>query len=203
MSMFDALIARTESHLLAEVSGQRLVARDHHRRRPAPGLDAEHPELDRQQRGVALGLGDVRVHAAHVGFDDRLAARMVAVQLVIHVTAEHVEARASIAQQLAAAKDLGDGAGRLPSPHFELERAILRGGISLREEQVALVLRVDVIDAPAIAEDLHWLRQPRQLQRRGGCLRRTVMASVAASNQSKETTRFIPTSLPRNILLSG
>ena len=69
--------------------GQRLVARDHDRRRPAARRDAEHLELDRQQRRLALGLGDVGIHAAHVGFDDRLAARVIVIQLGVQVAPEH------------------------------------------------------------------------------------------------------------------
>ena len=75
-----ALIARIIRTSSLTFDVQRLVAGDHDRRRPAPGLDAEHAELHRQQRRIALGLGDVRIHAAHVGLDDRLAARVIAIR---------------------------------------------------------------------------------------------------------------------------
>ena len=136
--MLAALIARSSRTSSPTFGVQRLVTRDHDRRRPAPGLDAEHPELDRQQRRVALGLGDVRVHAAHVGLDDRLAARVIAIELVVQVAAELVQPRAAIARQLAAAEDLRDRAGRLPPPDLELEQPIPRGGVALGEEQVGL-----------------------------------------------------------------
>ena len=62
---------------------------------------------------------------------------------------------------LARPEDLGDGPGRLAPPQLELEQPIARRGEALREEQVGLVLRVDVVDAPAIADDLDPLRQAR------------------------------------------
>ena len=55
--------------------------------------------------------------------------------------------------------------GRLPPPDLELKESILRRGVALREEEVAFVLRVDVIDAPAVADDLDRLAEPRGLQR--------------------------------------
>jgi hypothetical protein len=82
---------------------------------------------------------------------------MIAIQILIEVAAEHVQARAAIAPQLAAAEHFSDGAGGLPPPDLELEQAIARRGVALREEQVGFVLRVDVVDAPAVAEDFHRL----------------------------------------------
>ena len=112
--------------------------------------------------GVRSVSRDVGVDAAHERFDDRLAARVVVIELGVEIAAEHVQARADVALELARPEDLGDGAGRLPPPQLELEQPILRGGVALREKQVRLVLRVDVVDAPPVAHDLDRLRQPRR-----------------------------------------
>ena len=54
--------------------------------------------------GVAHRLVHVGVHAAHVGLDDRLAARMVVVQLGVEVAAELVQAGADVARSARAAR---------------------------------------------------------------------------------------------------
>ena len=91
-----------------------------------------------------------------------------------------------IARQLAPAENLGHRAGGLPPPHLELEQPILRGGVALREEQVGLVLRVDVVDAPAVAEDLDRLRQPGNLRAvvAGACAERPRARRRAATTTS-------------------
>ena len=145
---------------------------DHHLRRPLAGSDAEHLELDRQRRRVAHRLVHVGVDPAHVGLDDRLAARVVVLQLRVEVAAIHVETGAEVALQLARAEDLGHRAGGAAPPHLELEQAILGGEVALRQEEVDLVLGVDVVQAPAIADDLHRLRQARHREAGGrGALR--------------------------------
>ena len=90
---------------------------------------------------------------------------MVAVELVIELTAKLMEARAAIALDFAPAQDLRHRSGRLPPPDLELEQPVLRGRIALREKQVGFVLRVDVIEAPPIADDLDRLREPDDLYR--------------------------------------
>jgi hypothetical protein len=107
-----------------------------------------------------FGFGDVGVDAAHVRLDNQLAARVIPAQFVVQVAAEHVQARALVPPRLARAQDLGHRARGLPPPHLELEQAILRCRVALREKQVGLGLRVDVIDAPAVAEDINRLAQP-------------------------------------------
>src|SRR5262245_39105537 len=93
---------------------------------------------------------------------------MITIEFGIEIAAEHVEARADVTAKLAPPEHFGHRAGCLPPPDLELEESILRRGVSLREEQVGLVLRVDVIDAPAVADDLDRLRQSRRLKRRRG-----------------------------------
>ena len=96
-----------------------------------------------------------------------------------------------IALQLAPAEDLGHRAGGLPPPHLELEQPILGRGVALREEQVGFVLRVDVVDAPAIADDLDRLRQARHLQRgrAGACAERRVRARRRSDDAATTSAR--------------
>ena len=56
--------------------------------------------------------------------------------------------------QLRRAQDGRHGPGRLPPPHLELEQPALGGAVALDEEQVVLVLGVDVVEPPAVGEDL-------------------------------------------------
>jgi hypothetical protein len=86
---------------------------------------------------------------------------VIPIQLRLEVAAEHVQARADVALQFLRTEHLRDRAGRLPAPQLELEQAIAGGGVPLGEEQIRFVLRVDVIDAPAIADDA----DPADLQR--------------------------------------
>ena len=83
---------------------------------------------------------------------------------------------------LARPEDLGDGTGRLPPPHLELEQPIPRRGVALREEQVGLVLRVDVVDAPAIAHDLDRLRQARRSAASRRRLREPIVPTAPGSD---------------------
>ncbi len=164
--------------LLAEIAEQAVVARDHDRRGPALGQDPEHLELDRQFGRPRPRLVDIGVDAVDERRDDRLAARVVPVELGLQVAAEHVQARADVALQRLGSEDLGDGAGGLPAPDLELEQAVARRRVALREEQIRLVLRVDVIDAPTVAQHFDRGREPADPQGvGGGCRRRRRAAS--------------------------
>ena len=79
---------------------------------------------------------------------------MVVVHLDRHVAAVLEEAEADVALELVGAQHLGDGAGGLGAPHLELEEAVARGRVPLREEEVVLGLGVDVVDPPPVADDL-------------------------------------------------
>ena len=171
--------------LLADVGEQRVVPRDDDIGRPRRRPDPEHGEFDRQPGRIRQGPGDVRVHAADIRSDDRFAARVIPVQLRLEIAAEHVQPRADVALQLLAAEDLRDRAGRLAAPQLELEQPIARGGVALREEQIALALRVDVIDAPAVAQDLDRLTQPVDTQRGAGG-RRAGRAGGRSQDASEE-----------------
>lgn len=93
---------------------------------------------------------------------------VIPVELGLEVAAEHVEARADVALELARAEDLGDGACGLAPPDLELKEPVARRGVALCEEQVVLALGVDVVDAPAVADELDGLTEARGLQRIDG-----------------------------------
>ena len=97
---------------------------------------------------------DIGVDAIDVGIDDELALRVVVRELLAHVLAEHVKPRSDVPVELASSEDLRDRSRRLAAPELELKETVSSGGVTLREEQVVLVLGVDVIDAPAVGEDL-------------------------------------------------
>ena len=81
-------------------------------------------------------------------------------QFGIQVALEHVQPRAAIARQLAPAGNLRHGSRGLAPPQLELEQPVPGRRVALGEEQVGLVLRVDVVDAPLVASDLHGRGQP-------------------------------------------
>jgi hypothetical protein len=82
-----------------------------------------------------------------------------------YLTQAGVGLRADVPVELPPAEDLGHGAGRLPPPDLELEQPVARRRVTLREEQVGLVLGVDVIDAPPVGHDLDRCPQTGELQR--------------------------------------
>ena len=127
--------------LLRHVRHQSLVARDHDLRRPVTGLDAQQLELEGQQAGLAGRPVDVGVDAVDERADDRAAALVVVAQLGRHVAPEAEEPRADVPLELARTEDLGHRAGRAAPPDLELEQAVAGRRVTLREEQVELVLR--------------------------------------------------------------
>ena len=168
-------VVRHESavrELLADVAQQALMSRDHNLGRPFAGRDPQHAELGGDERRIARRFVHVRVYAVNKGADDCGAARMVARQFGGHATAVLEQARALVALQLATADDLGHRARGLASPHLELEGAIARRGVALGEKEIVLVLRVDVGDAPPVAQHLHRLGKARDAKGIGPrCLR--------------------------------
>ena len=142
----------------ADVPEQALMARDHDLGGPPLRPNTEQFELDGKQRGVGLGLRDVRVHPVHVRGNDHRAAVVVVVHLLRHVAPVLEEAEADVALQFALAQHLGDGPGGLRPPYLELEEAVARGRVPLREEEVVLGLGVDVVDPPVVADDLDGCR---------------------------------------------
>jgi len=53
-----------------------------------------------------------------------------------------------------------------PPPHFELEEPVLRGRVALGEEEIVLGGRIDVVDAPPVADDLDRALEARYAQAR-------------------------------------
>ena len=72
----------------------------------------------------------------------------------------------------------------MPAPQLELEQAVARGRIALSEEQVVLVLGIDVVDAPAIGEDLDLVLEAGHAE--------TLVGGEESGNeqQSKEFQKF-------------
>ena len=86
-------------------------------------------------------------------------------QLGRQVSAESMKSRPDVPLKLPRPQNLGHGTGRLTAPDLELKQSVTGGGIALRKEQVRLVVRVDVIDAPAVGDDLDRRRQTGGPQR--------------------------------------
>ena len=169
------------------VGDEPLVPRHHHLRRPAPRSDAQKLELDGQQAGLPLGPGDIGVDAVHERRDDGVAPVVVVAHLGRHVAPEPEQPRADVALQFARTEDLRHRAGRLPPPQLELEQPVARRRVALREEEVVLVLRVDVGDAPPVGHDLDRRLQAGSPERLGrGVLRRRRSAeTVSAAGQQQ------------------
>ena len=158
--------------LLRHVRHQALVARDDHLGHPVSRRDAEQLELDRQQVRLARRPVDVGVDAIDERRDDLVAPRVVVAHLGREVAPKAEQARAGVALDLSRAENLGDRPGGAPPPDLELEEPVARRGVALREEQVVLVLRVDVGDAPPVGDDFHRCDQTRRVERfRPGILR--------------------------------
>ena len=172
--------------LLVDVAEEALVSRDDDVGGPASGRDPEHTQLGRDQRGVVRRLVHVGVDALDKCTDNGCAVRMIAREFGGQAAAVLEEARSLVTREFAPADDLRHGARRLTPPHFELEGAVACGRVALREEEVVLVCRVDVRNAPAVAEYLHPAREPRKVEGVGARgLRRD---STAAGEQGKNYT---------------
>src|SRR5579884_2936401 len=101
--------------------------------------------------------------------------RRVALVFGLHVTAIAEQARISIALNRRFAQYLGKPSLPHSLPHFHLEKPILCGDESLREEKIMLVGGIDVRDSRVIAVHFYSLLQTTKLQfavdRRDGFLR--------------------------------
>ena len=150
-----------------DVRHQPLVARDDDLGGPVAGGDAQQLELDGQQRRIGVDPVDVRVDPPHEGRDDLVPAVVIVVHLGGQVAAEPVQPRPDVALELARPENLRHRAGRLPPPHLELEQPVAGRRVALGEEEVRLVLGVDVVDAPAVGDDLHRRLQAGKLQALG------------------------------------
>jgi len=79
---------------------------------------------------------------------------MVARHLTSDVAAILEQPGADVTLELTSAEQLGDGAGCLSPPDLELKEQIACRGVTLGEEEIVLILRVDVRDAGFVPKDL-------------------------------------------------
>ena len=170
----------------ADVRHQPLVARDDHLGGPVAGGDPQQLELDGQQRRIGVDPVDVRVDSPHEGRDDLVPAVVIVVHLGGQVATEPVQPRPDVALELAGTENLRDGARRLPPPHLELEQPVAGRRVALGEEEVRLVLGVDVVDAPAVGDDLHRRLEAGELQSFGLSHDRRVVAGKGQRQAGQE-----------------
>ena len=124
---------------------------------PVAGLHAGDFEFGSQQSRVPAGFGDPGVDAIDERRDDGRAARMIPVHFLGEVAAVHEKPVADVALQFLSAGDFSHGAGGLTAPQFQLEEPVAGDVIPLREKEVVFVFRVNVGDAPFVAEDFDGL----------------------------------------------
>jgi hypothetical protein len=86
----------------------------------------------------------------------------VALPFGLHLAAKTNQPREAIRLDRFLAENLGRLAAADSPPQIELKQPVLRGDKTLREEQIALILGVDMGDAPLIAEHLDRFEQTRQ-----------------------------------------
>ena len=122
-------------------------------------LDSQHDEFLRQLGRVLQRLIDISIHTLDEAFNDSAPMGMIDGQFLIHIAAEQELPRADIARNFLGSQNLGQRAFGAAAEQLELKQAVARRVITLRKEQVVLVLGIDMRDAPAIFQDLHWLRQ--------------------------------------------
>src|SRR4029077_12555206 len=132
---------------------ERLELQDHEGvgRGPRLGLVSEEHELDRE--GVAALLDEL-VHTH--GVRGQRGARLVGQQRRVELgrACEPDRANELVRLEAGVTEDLGELAAPGATEEIELEQAVLRRRVSLKEEQVVRRVRVDVRDAVAVADDL-------------------------------------------------
>ena len=104
-------------------------------------------------------MPDERVHAVDEGGRNRLCIGRVAPPLGLHVAAVTDQARNTVPFDHRGAEDFGQLTRACAAPDLHLIQAVLRRDETLGEEQVLHRLRIDVRDAPAVAEHLNGLAQ--------------------------------------------
>ena len=129
---------------------------------PRLGTVSGHGELLRQllanRRNLGIDAGDeTRGNPARV--------RRVALPFRVHVTAIPHEARDAIAVDVVRTENLGEPPLSRPAPQIDLEQPVLRLDKTLCEEEIVGVLRVDVWNAPPVADDAYLVGEAGDLQR--------------------------------------
>ena len=163
------------------------MAADNHFGRPQTWFCVQNPKLKRQFLGRFQNTGNVSVNAIDKRLDDLRPVRMIMQQFFVEVATRRSEAKqpsADVAFCLLRTKQFGYGTGRLPTPDFQLKQPVLSGRVALRKEQIVFVFGVNVVDAPAVPDDLDGLPEIRRFERL--CeLGRT----AAGNNQAKGKTK--------------
>ena len=102
--------------------------------------------------------GDVCVDAIGVGRQNPLAVGVIAGPLcVVERTPVLQQTRQAVAFDGRRPEHFGQPSFELAPPPFHFPEAVLRHDVALGEKQVAGVLRIDVGDAPLVANDVHRL----------------------------------------------
>ncbi len=128
---------------------------------PRLGAVAGHGELLRELLANRRNLG---VDAGDETRRDPARVRRVALPLRVHVTAIPHEAREAIAVDVVRAENLGEPSLSRAAPQIDLEQPVLRLDETLCEEEVVGVLRVDMWNAPPVADDAYLVGEAGDLQ---------------------------------------
>src|SRR6516164_1067287 len=131
---------------------------------PLLRLESGKAELD-GQTGMAgmLYVGDVSVDACGEGRQDLPCIGGITAILLRHVTPVPQAPRADVALNGRWAEDFGKAPLSRALPQFDLEQTILCRDETLCEEQVVLITRIDMGDAPTVALHAHGMVQTRHV----------------------------------------
>jgi hypothetical protein len=142
----------------AEVPGHHLHPAERVGRRPRLGVDARHPELDRQHRL----RGEKRVHACGVGFEQPPRFGVEVLEVCFGGAPDADRAQEPVGFERALAEGLRE-APRCGAPvDLHLPEPVLRVDVAQRVNRIGEALRRDVRHAVAIAQDLDRLGKPRE-----------------------------------------
>ncbi len=110
-------------------------------------------------RQLAVKGADVGIDAIGKRANDRLGIRAVCRPLGVPIATEVDRARQLIARHCGGPEDLRELTGAGAPPEIDLEEAVRGGDVALREKEVVRGRRIDVRNAPPVAQDFDWLLQ--------------------------------------------
>jgi hypothetical protein len=122
-----------------------------------PGVGRESGELEFDGQAGAAGrrqAGGVAVDAIGESGQDRQRVGRIALILSFHVTAIAQKTGIDIARQESRSEDFGQPSLSGALPKFHLKQPILRGDEALGKKEIVLILRINMGNAPAVAQDL-------------------------------------------------
>ncbi len=106
---------------------------------------------------------DEGVHSGRVGFEDPFTFGVITRPFtIVHRASVPEQPGLTVAPDRLRAEDLGHAAFLVAAPQLHLPQPVLRHDVPLRKKQVVRVLRVDVRNAPSVANHLHRLAQSLQ-----------------------------------------